>query len=90
MAAQLLDRIGTRRARVGVVGLGYVGLALALELARGGLPVTGIEHDARRVAHLQRGESYIQDVSGADVAALTATGRLTARTSFVRNRTVYG
>jgi UDP-N-acetyl-D-glucosamine dehydrogenase len=81
-AAQLLDRIVTRRARVGVVGLGYVGLPLALELARGGLHVTGIDHDARKVAHLQRGESYIPDVSGAEVAALTEAGRLKARTSF--------
>jgi len=81
-AAQLLDRIVTRRARVGVVGLGYVGLPLALELARGGLHVTGIDHDTRKVAHLQRGESYIPDVSGAEVAALTEAGRLTARTSF--------
>jgi UDP-N-acetyl-D-glucosamine dehydrogenase len=81
-AAQLLDRIVTRRARVGVVGLGYVGLPLALELARGGLHVTGIDHDTRKVAHLQRGESYIPDVSGPEVAALTEAGRLTARTSF--------
>ena len=82
VAAQLLDRIVTRRARAGVVGLGYVGLPLALELARGGLHVTGIDRDTRKVAHLRRGESYIPDVSGAEITSLTAAGRLTAAASF--------
>jgi UDP-N-acetyl-D-glucosamine dehydrogenase len=81
-AAQLLDRIVTRRARAGVVGLGYVGLPLALELARGGLHVTGIDRDTRKVAQLRQGESYIPDVSEAEITALTAAGRLTAATSF--------
>jgi UDP-N-acetyl-D-glucosamine dehydrogenase len=67
-----------RTARVGVVGLGYVGLPLVVEFARAGFPVVGIDVDARKVAAINRGESYIQDVQARDVAEFTAAGRLTA------------
>ena len=72
----LEEKIADRTARIGVIGLGYVGLPLAVELARLGYRVTGIDVDASKVACLGRGESYIQDVASADVAALTAAGRL--------------
>src|SRR6185503_16412427 len=78
----LLDRLNTRRARVGVVGLGYVGLPLAVELARSGFPTTGIDLDQRKVAAIGRGASYIPDVPSAVVAGLTASGRLTATSDF--------
>ncbi len=81
-AAQLLGRIQARRARVGVVGLGYVGLPLAVEFARNGLTCTGIDLDARKIAAVMRGESYIPDVPSADVQALVADGRLTATSDF--------
>jgi UDP-N-acetyl-D-glucosamine dehydrogenase len=80
--AALLDSIRTRRARAGVVGLGYVGLPLAVELARAGFVTTGIDLDARKVSAVNAGRSYIDDVPTADVAALHAQGRLRASTTF--------
>jgi UDP-N-acetyl-D-glucosamine dehydrogenase len=79
---RLLQRIHEGEARVGVVGLGYVGLPLAVEFARSGLTCTGIDVDPRKVAAIERGESYIPDVPSADVQALRAAGRLSATTDF--------
>jgi UDP-N-acetyl-D-glucosamine dehydrogenase len=73
-------KIDSRAARVGVIGLGYVGLPLAIEFARAGFHVTGIDLDARKVDAINRGESYIQDVSEHDVATLRENGRLAATT----------
>ncbi|MGB7220841.1 MAG: nucleotide sugar dehydrogenase [Vicinamibacterales bacterium] len=82
LAARLLERLHSRQARVGVVGLGYVGLPLAVEFARSGLRATGIDLDARKVSAIERGTSYIPDVPSADVAELVAAGRLDATTDF--------
>jgi UDP-N-acetyl-D-glucosamine dehydrogenase len=82
IAERLLERIHGRHARAGVVGLGYVGLPLAVEFARNGLTCTGIDLDARKIAAIGRGESYIPDVPAADVQALLAAGRLSATADF--------
>jgi len=79
---RLLDRIQQRRARAGVVGLGYVGLPLAVEFARSGLVCTGIDLDVRKIDAIARGHSYIPDVPSTDVQELTAAGRLSATTDF--------
>ena len=63
----LLDRIQQRRARAGVVGLGYVGLPLAVEFARSGLACTGIDLDIGKIDAIARGHSYILDVPSSDV-----------------------
>ena len=81
-AEQLLERIQSRRARAGVIGLGYVGLPLAVEFARNGLTCTGIDLDARKIAAIARGESYIPDVPSSDVRSLVADGRLSATDDF--------
>ena len=81
-AEQLLERIQSRRARVGVIGLGYVGLPLAVEFARNGLTCIGIDLDRRKIAAIARGESYIPDVPSADVQRLVAAGRLSATSDF--------
>jgi UDP-N-acetyl-D-glucosamine dehydrogenase len=65
-----------------VVGLGYVGLPLAVEFAHGGLAAVGIDLDARKVTAIERGQSYIPDVPSSDVAPLVAAGRLRATTDF--------
>jgi UDP-N-acetyl-D-glucosamine dehydrogenase len=82
LAASLLHKIETRTARTGVVGLGYVGLPLAVELAKAGFRATGIDLDARKIQTIQEGRSYIPDVPNADIMALTQTGKLDATTDF--------
>jgi UDP-N-acetyl-D-glucosamine dehydrogenase len=81
-AHRLLDQIRSRRSRAGVVGLGYVGLPLAVELARAGFDTTGIDVDPRKVEAVTRGVSYIPDVPTADVSLLVTGGKLRATTDF--------
>jgi UDP-N-acetyl-D-glucosamine dehydrogenase len=78
IAEALREKLAARTARVGVVGLGYVGLPLAVELARAGFRTTGIDLDRRKVDAINRGESYIQDVPTTDVAECRAAQRLDA------------
>jgi UDP-N-acetyl-D-glucosamine dehydrogenase len=78
IADALRHKLDSRTARTGVIGLGYVGLPLAIELARAGFTVTGIDRDARKVAAINRGESYIQDVPTAEVASFHKANRLSA------------
>src|SRR4051812_49774057 len=59
------------RMKVGIVGLGYVGLPLALAFAEEGHDVVGVESDARKVAAISRGESYIEDVPSERLAAVS-------------------
>jgi len=80
----LLTRIANREARVGVIGLGYVGLPLVVEFAHGGFKSTGFEVDTRKAEAINRGESYIPDVPGAHVAELVMKGNLGATTDFTR------
>src|ERR1043165_8120569 len=75
---QLLDRIENRKAVIGVIGLGYVGLPLAVEFARVGFHVIGYDVSQRVVDLLNRGESHIQDVSGGEVAKLVKAGAFEA------------
>src|SRR5947199_4322493 len=81
-AEVLSRRIESRKARLAVIGLGYVGLPLAVEFAQAGFRVVGIDLDERRVKMLQRGLSYIQDVAAAELRALVRSGRLEATTDF--------
>jgi UDP-N-acetyl-D-glucosamine dehydrogenase len=76
----LLVRIVQRTARIGVIGLGYVGLPLATEWARAGFLVTGFDIDSERVAMCQDGKSWIDDVASDDLAALVREGFLTVTT----------
>jgi len=78
----LKRKIEERSARVHVIGLGYVGLSLAVELARAGFTVRGIDVDLERVARLNRGQSYLVDVATDSLAPLVSSGRLTATTAF--------
>jgi UDP-N-acetyl-D-mannosaminuronate dehydrogenase len=70
LASSLHARLTTRTARVGVVGLGYVGLPLLVELARSGYEAVGFDVDASKIAAIAEGRSYIPDVSSSgDVSA---------------------
>jgi UDP-N-acetyl-D-glucosamine dehydrogenase len=82
LATELLRKLEARAARTGVVGLGYVGLPLAVELARAGFRTVGIDLDGRKVEAINEGRSYIPDVATADVRALQGAGRLSATTDF--------
>jgi len=80
MQDQLFARIQDRSAIVGVIGLGYVGLPLAIEFAKAGFRVIGYDVSQRVIDTLMSGVSHIQDVDSADVAAALATGTFTATT----------
>lgn len=78
----LLRRIADRSARVGIVGVGYVGLPLAAVFGAAGLRVTGVDASAERVAAINAGRSYIDDVPTDVVTQLRADGLLDATTDF--------
>ncbi|MEY3701509.1 MAG: hypothetical protein RI891_801, partial [Gemmatimonadota bacterium] len=86
MSAQqrLLTRIGDRSAVAAVIGLGYVGLPLAMELCETGFTVVGFDVSERVCALLMRGESHIQDVPAAQVAKHVAAGTFVATTDATR------
>ena len=76
----LKDKIRDRKARVGVIGLGYVGLPLAVEFAKKGFNVTGFDVDASKIDEINAGGSYILDVKSEEVKACVDNGRLRATT----------
>ena len=83
---KLIDAIVRRDARCGIIGLGYVGLPLALEFARAGFRTTGIDVDRTKVDAINAGRSYIVDVDDAEIREQVAAGRLTATTDFAAVR----
>ena len=74
------ERIATREAKVGIVGLGYAGLPLAMAFAEAGFDVTGIDRSAGRVESITQGRSYMVDVPAERYA--TVDGRLAATTDY--------
>ncbi len=84
VSSALLDRIKSRQARVGVIGLGYVGLPLAVEFAKAGFEVTGFDVDAAKNAEINGGRSYIPDVPASDVQAAVDAKKLSATADMLR------
>ncbi|MDT8382699.1 MAG: 3-hydroxyacyl-CoA dehydrogenase NAD-binding domain-containing protein, partial [Brevefilum sp.] len=82
MKTKLIKKFEERSARVGIVGIGYVGLPLAVVFAEAGFTVIGVDPAEEKVAAINRGESYILDVDSARVRALVDTGRLSASTDY--------
>lgn len=78
----LRKRIATKKARVGVLGLGYVGLPLAVEFARAGFDVTGIDVQQSKVDQFNSGHSYIKDVKDDVFSPLVKSGKLRASSDF--------
>lgn len=79
---QLIERIANRSAVVGVVGLGYVGLPFAVEKAKVGFRVIGIDQNPQRVAKINQGENYIGDVHDHELRQAVQDGLITAHTHF--------
>jgi UDP-N-acetyl-D-glucosamine dehydrogenase len=81
-AAALEEKIRNRTARVGIIGLGYVGLPLAMEFAKAGFSVTGIDIQPSKVSQLNRGQSYVQDVSTDTLKKWVSGGKFRATSDF--------
>jgi UDP-N-acetyl-D-glucosamine dehydrogenase len=82
VAKEMADKIRSRQARVGVVGLGYVGLPLAVEFAKAGFAVTGIDVSQAKTERVNLGDSYVGDVPSDALAPLVESGKLRATTDF--------
>src|SRR5215216_4394369 len=78
----LIESLRTKKARIGILGLGYVGLPLAVVFAQAGFHVTGIDPDSQKVDSLKKGISYIPDVKTESIEKLVRSGQLTATTDF--------
>lgn len=84
MVADLIDRIAARKYTIGVIGLGYVGIPLALTATRAGFPVIGFDIDAGRVAQINRGESFIKHIPTTAITQAVKDGRFVATNDFDR------
>ena len=78
----LIKNLKEKKARIAILGLGYVGLPLAVVFSEAGYQVTGVDPDGRKVDSLNRGESYIPDVKTETIARLVKSGNLAATTDF--------
>ena len=78
----LIERIRNKEARIGIIGLGYVGLPLAVEFARAGFQVVGFDVDGTKVEAINAGTSYIPDVPGHELKEAVDAGTLRASTDF--------
>lgn len=78
----LINSLQDRSAKIGILGLGYVGLPLAAAFGEAGFQIIGIDPDSRKVNSLNKGDSYIQDVSEKQISKLIKAGRLSATTDF--------
>ena len=78
----LEEKIRTRQAKVGIVGLGYVGLPLAVEFAKAGFDVTGIDLSDSKVGRINKGDSYVGDIANATLGPLVKSGKLKATSDF--------
>ena len=81
----LLERIAAREALIGVVGLGYVGIPLALRFLEGGFPVLGFDTDPAKVTQLNNGESYIGHIPSELIGRFVDQERFTATSDFSRS-----
>src|SRR5512141_1246517 len=79
---QLLRRLDERTARIGIIGLGYVGLPLAVAFAEAGFSVSGLDVSADKVSMLNGGTSYIPDIPTEQLAPLAKSGKLRATTNY--------
>ncbi|MBU2540955.1 MAG: nucleotide sugar dehydrogenase [Candidatus Omnitrophica bacterium] len=84
MKSDLIKKITSKRFKLAVIGLGYVGLPLAVEFAKRGYSVLGIDVDNKKITQLCSKKSYIQDVSSRDIIEIVNRGRFKATTDFTQ------
>jgi UDP-N-acetyl-D-glucosamine dehydrogenase len=84
--SQLLDKIRNRQAKIGVVGLGYVGLPLSLNFVRVGFEVIGLDVDSRKVEKIHAGESYIRHIDAQEIRQGVSSGKFRATSDFAAAR----
>ena len=82
LAAELRQRLAGRTARIGIVGLGYVGLPLTVAFAEAGFEVLGFDVDVAKVERLNRGESYIRHIPSESIGGIVTKGRFRATADF--------
>jgi UDP-N-acetyl-D-glucosamine dehydrogenase len=87
-AQNLIRKFRSGKARVGVIGLGYVGLPLVDVFGRAGYSVVGIDVDPRKIEAIRKGKSYIEDIHSSHVASLVRKGALRATTDFSQVETL--
>ena len=85
MITELLKKVEDRQAKVGVVGLGYVGLPLAIEFTNAGFQVLGLDIDCSKVEQLEKSETYIKHISSEVLAKMNQTGLFSGTTDFSRS-----
>ena len=78
---QLIEKLQNRTAKIGIIGMGYVGLPLAVVFAEAGFEVTGVDPIGWKMDKINRGESYIPDISSESIKRLVTDGRLRATTN---------
>ncbi len=84
MKKELLDKIESRTYKVGIVGLGYVGLPLAITFAARGFPIIGFDIDPRKIGHLNEGKTYIRHIGSDRVKAMHDSGKAEFTSDFTR------
>jgi len=85
-AKELIAKIRSKEAVIGVVGLGYIGLPLMQEFSKNGLPVIGFDIDPVKIEALSKGKSYIKHITSASIRKMVATGRFSSTTDFGKLR----
>ena len=80
----IMEKIANDSVKIGILGLGYVGLPLAVSFARKGLEVLGFEKSGKKIDAVNKGENYIGDISDAELMEVVKAGRLTATSDFGR------
>lgn len=78
----ILEKIKARTAKISIIGLGYVGLPLAVEAAKAGFQILGVENNPDRCERINAGKNYIKDVQDAEFAALIQAGKIKANVTF--------
>ncbi len=88
MVSKFKDKIKTKKAKIAVIGLGYVGLPLAVEFAKKGFFALGVDLDKRKISSINAGKSYILDIPSEEIGPLAKEGRLKATSDYSKLKEV--